>query len=156
MALQPLWTWLFFQFLDHFTDGRTPWTSDQPVARPLSTHRKTQTQNKCTQTSMPRVGFESTIPVFKRAKTVPVLDRAATVIGQPLSYLDEFATSASSVFLWYLESCETSLEVCSNSSIIGKLLPVLNQALRHEDAWSCGGVSPSFLTSALDEGEWPD
>jgi hypothetical protein len=30
---------------------------------------------------MPRVGFEPTIPVFKRAKTVHALDRAATVIG---------------------------------------------------------------------------
>jgi hypothetical protein len=36
---------LFFHF-DHFTDGRTPWTSDQPVARPLPNHRTTQTQNK--------------------------------------------------------------------------------------------------------------
>jgi hypothetical protein len=26
--------------------GRTPWTGDQPVARPLPTHRTTQTQNK--------------------------------------------------------------------------------------------------------------
>jgi hypothetical protein len=31
---------------------------------------------------MPRVGFEPTIPVFERAKTVHVLDRAATVIGR--------------------------------------------------------------------------
>jgi hypothetical protein len=30
---------------------------------------------------MPRVGFEPTIPVFERAKTVHALDRAATVIG---------------------------------------------------------------------------
>jgi hypothetical protein len=29
---------------------------------------------------MPRVGFETTIPVFKLAKAVRVLDRAATVI----------------------------------------------------------------------------
>jgi hypothetical protein len=29
-----------------FTDGRTPWTGDQLVARPLSKHRTTQTQNK--------------------------------------------------------------------------------------------------------------
>jgi hypothetical protein len=35
----------FFHF-DHFTDGRTPWTSDQLVVRPLSKHRTTQTQNK--------------------------------------------------------------------------------------------------------------
>jgi hypothetical protein len=33
-------------------------------------HRTTQTQNKLTQTSMPRVGLESTISVFERAKTV--------------------------------------------------------------------------------------
>jgi hypothetical protein len=30
---------------------------------------------------MPLVGFELTIPEFKRAKTVHALDRAATVIG---------------------------------------------------------------------------
>jgi hypothetical protein len=30
---------------------------------------------------MPRVGFELTIPVFEREKTVHALDRAATVIG---------------------------------------------------------------------------
>jgi hypothetical protein len=31
-----------------YTDGRTPWRGDQPVARPLPTHRTTQTQNKHT------------------------------------------------------------------------------------------------------------
>jgi hypothetical protein len=30
---------------------------------------------------MLRVGFETTIPVFEREKTVHVLDREATVIG---------------------------------------------------------------------------
>jgi hypothetical protein len=30
---------------------------------------------------MPQVGFEPTIPVFERAKTVLVLDHAAAVIG---------------------------------------------------------------------------
>jgi hypothetical protein len=29
-----------------FTQGRTPWTSDEFVARPLPKHRTTQTQNK--------------------------------------------------------------------------------------------------------------
>jgi hypothetical protein len=38
-------------------------------------------RNKRTWTSMPPVGFEPTIPVFKRAKTVHDLDHAATVIG---------------------------------------------------------------------------
>jgi hypothetical protein len=40
---------LSFSFVIFFyTDGGTPWTSDQPVARPLPTHRATQTQNKRT------------------------------------------------------------------------------------------------------------
>jgi hypothetical protein len=35
------------QFRNHyFTDGRSPWTSDQSIARPLLKHRTTQTQNK--------------------------------------------------------------------------------------------------------------
>jgi hypothetical protein len=38
-------------------------------------------QNKRTQTTMPWVGFELTIPVFERAKASHALDRAATVIG---------------------------------------------------------------------------
>jgi hypothetical protein len=51
-----------------YTVGRTPWTGDQPVARPLPTHRTTQTQNKHTQTAMPLMGFEQPIPVFERAR----------------------------------------------------------------------------------------
>jgi hypothetical protein len=39
----------FFSFLNLYTVGRTPWTGDQPVARPLPAHITTQTQNKRTQ-----------------------------------------------------------------------------------------------------------
>jgi hypothetical protein len=70
--------WPLFDFLEPIL-GRTPWTGDQPVARVVSllpTHRTAKTQNKHTQTSMPRVGFEPTIPAFERAKTVHALDRA--------------------------------------------------------------------------------
>jgi hypothetical protein len=35
---------------------------------------------------MPRVGFEPTIPVFERAKTVHALDRATTGIGTLFIY----------------------------------------------------------------------
>jgi hypothetical protein len=73
--------WPLFQFLNLYTVGRAPWTGDKPVARPLPTHRRTQTQNKRTQISMPRVGFEPTIPAFERTKTVHLLDCAAIVIG---------------------------------------------------------------------------
>jgi hypothetical protein len=41
-----------------------------------------QTQNKRTQTSMLKVGFERTTAGFEQAKTVYALGRAATVIGR--------------------------------------------------------------------------
>jgi hypothetical protein len=78
------WVLGAFQFLNLYTIHRTPWTGDQPVARPLSTHRTTQTQNKRTQTSMPRVRFEPTTAVFEHEKTVHALDSAVTVIGKIL------------------------------------------------------------------------
>jgi hypothetical protein len=84
VALQPfVGSWPLFKFLDFYTVGRTPWTGDQPVVRPLPKHGAAQTQYKRTQTSMPQVGFESTIPVLERAKTVHASDRAANVIGFP-------------------------------------------------------------------------
>jgi hypothetical protein len=72
----------FISFLIPYTVGRTPWTGDQLVARPIPIDRTIQTQNKRTQISVHRVGFEHTIPVFKRAKTIHALDRAATVNGR--------------------------------------------------------------------------
>jgi hypothetical protein len=66
----PCGPWPRFQFLNIYTTGRTPWMGNQPY-----------TQNKRTQTSMPRVVFEPTIPAFERVKTVHALYRAATVIG---------------------------------------------------------------------------
>jgi hypothetical protein len=45
MALQSfIGPWPFVQFLNLHAVSRTPWTRDQPVARPLSTHRTTQTE----------------------------------------------------------------------------------------------------------------
>jgi hypothetical protein len=48
MALQPsVRPWPLLQFRNLFyTDGRTPWTSDQSVARPQPTHRTTQNRIK--------------------------------------------------------------------------------------------------------------
>jgi hypothetical protein len=53
---------------------------DQPVARPLPAQDNTNT-DKLRQTSVPRMGFESLIPAFERAKIIHALDRATTVIG---------------------------------------------------------------------------
>jgi hypothetical protein len=80
--------WPLVQFLNLYTVCRTPCTGDQPVARPLPIHRTTQTQNKRTQTSMHRVGFELTISVFERTKTVHASDRAATVTDARKFYED--------------------------------------------------------------------
>jgi hypothetical protein len=70
-----------------YTVGISPWTGDQPVASPLSAHRRVQTQNKRIQTSTPQAEFEPTISVFERTKTVHALDRGATVIGRRNSTL---------------------------------------------------------------------
>jgi hypothetical protein len=74
----------FIQFNDHFTDSRTPWTSDQLVAIPLPKQRTTQTQTKYIHIRNIHafVGFEPTISASELAKTVHVLDRSATVTGK--------------------------------------------------------------------------
>jgi hypothetical protein len=81
MAVQPfVGPWPLFQFLDLYTVGRTPWTGDQPVSRPLPAYRTVQTPNKRTQISMPQMGFEPTIPVFEGAKTVHALADVSEVL----------------------------------------------------------------------------
>jgi hypothetical protein len=40
MALQPFFgPWPLFNFLILYTVGRTPWTGDQPISRPVPVHR---------------------------------------------------------------------------------------------------------------------
>jgi hypothetical protein len=93
-----------FQSPDLFTTGRTPWTRDQLVARPLPKHRTAQTHNKHTYTPnilalgrirthdhnvqssedsscLRTLGYRDRL-ASERAKTVHALDRAATVTGK--------------------------------------------------------------------------
>jgi hypothetical protein len=44
MAVQPFGPWQLFIFLILYIFGRTPWTGDQPVAKPLPTHDNTNTE----------------------------------------------------------------------------------------------------------------
>jgi hypothetical protein len=67
----------FFSFLILYKVGRISWTGDQLVARPLPTHRTTQTHTDIHALS----GIRTHDPAFERAKTVHALDRAAPVIG---------------------------------------------------------------------------
>jgi hypothetical protein len=71
-----------------YAGGRTPWMNDQPIARPLPTHRTTQTQNKRTH-RYPCLEWDSNppIPAFEVAKTVHALDHAATVTGNKILYV---------------------------------------------------------------------
>jgi hypothetical protein len=46
----------------------------QPVARMQPIYTEQHKQNKHTQTSMPRVGFEPTTMMFERTNTVHALD----------------------------------------------------------------------------------
>jgi hypothetical protein len=71
---------LFFSFLILHTTARTPRTGDQPVTRPLPTHRTTQTQ---THTDIHASSENRTLdPSFDRARTVFALDRTPTVTGK--------------------------------------------------------------------------
>jgi hypothetical protein len=47
--------------------------------RKAATYTQHNTENKRTQTSVPSVGFEPTIPALERAETAYASDRAATV-----------------------------------------------------------------------------
>jgi hypothetical protein len=67
----------------------THWKVDQPVARPLSVHRTTQTQDEHIRTSISRVGFKPTISVSKLVITVNTSDRSATVEWQVRIILDK-------------------------------------------------------------------
>jgi hypothetical protein len=71
----------FISFLILYTVGRNSCTEVQPVTRPLPTRITIQTQNEHTQITTPQNGFEPTISVLERAKTVHATDREATVIG---------------------------------------------------------------------------
>jgi hypothetical protein len=81
----PRGPWPLFQFHDHFTDDRTPWTSDQLVARPLPKHRTTQTQNKHIHTPNTLSGIRTHYPSFWASEDSSCL--------RPLNYCDRLTLS---------------------------------------------------------------
>jgi hypothetical protein len=63
VALQPfVGPWPRLRFVTMYKDSMTAWMGDQPVVRPLPTHRTAQTQQKRAHTYMPQVGFEPATP----------------------------------------------------------------------------------------------
>jgi hypothetical protein len=105
----------FFSFLILYIVG---------LLRRGSARRKaaTYTQNKRTQTSMPWVGFEPTIPAFERAKTVHALDLLATVIAQfrePVRWLHCVHKRLIKIMVWTYDSeCEMYSYSCTKQHIV--------------------------------------
>jgi hypothetical protein len=77
MALQP--TVGLFSLPIIYVVDRTPRTGDQSVSGPLFTYGTTKSIEATNLYASN--GFEHTISVFGRTKTVSALDRSATVIG---------------------------------------------------------------------------
>jgi hypothetical protein len=91
MALQPFGPWPLFQFL-HLINSRQNSLDGGSACRKAATYTHNYTNRINAQTSMPRVGFKPTTPVFERAKTVHASDRAATVNGAWAVYVKAFYT----------------------------------------------------------------
>jgi hypothetical protein len=72
---------LFFSFLVLYTVGRTPCTGDQPVARPLPTHRTTHTIKPHNTDNHTLSGIRTHNPSIRASENSSSLDRAATVVG---------------------------------------------------------------------------
>jgi hypothetical protein len=75
VALQPfVGPWPLHQFRDLlYTDGRTPWTGDQAVARPLPTHRAIQ-KEKNTHTNICALsGIRTHNPNVRASKDISCL-----------------------------------------------------------------------------------
>jgi hypothetical protein len=86
LSLQPSFgPWQRLRYLDP-THGRISRTEDQPLTRPLPTHRTTQTRSRHTQTSMPRVGFYLTAQFFEGGGGIHALGCVANVLGSSSPY----------------------------------------------------------------------
>jgi hypothetical protein len=66
---------------------------------------------------MPQVGFESTIPVFGRAKTIHALDRAATVIGYSFIHENNITITQVKIQVGLEETVQTRIREVLNSSL---------------------------------------
>jgi hypothetical protein len=71
----------FFSFLILYTFGRTPWTGDQHVSRPLPTHRKHKRRINARNTDIHAFsGIRTHDPSVRVRETVHALGRAVTAI----------------------------------------------------------------------------
>jgi hypothetical protein len=69
---------IYFLKLVNLSDSWLDSLDGGSARRKASTYTGQHNTEKYGNTSMPRAGFETTIPVFERSKTVHALDSAAT------------------------------------------------------------------------------
>jgi hypothetical protein len=91
---------VLFCSLDLYTIGRTPWTSDRPIARPLPKYRTAQTQNKRTythtHTHTPNIHGRSEI----RTHDHSVRAREDSSCPRPLGYRDRLMRTIRSINIY--------------------------------------------------------
>jgi hypothetical protein len=97
---------LSLRFSRSYTVGRTPWTGDQIVAKPLpvNKHRKTRARAQThththTNTKHPSTDWDSN-PRSRLPKAVHALDRSATVTGLCGNYLSQTIRNIEVVNSW--------------------------------------------------------
>jgi hypothetical protein len=78
---------------------------------------------------MIRVGFEPTIPVFERAKTVHALDRAVTVIGSEVCF-SEIIVGNTLLLPEYFFAVQSALQ-----TVISRCLIVVSAFPRYNFQW---------------------
>jgi hypothetical protein len=133
----------FFQFLNPYTVGRTPWAGDQTVARPLPTPEQ-HSQNKRTQTSMPRVGFEPTMPVFERAKTArPLWSASFNLTNWNLQ--TQFFVGLSYVELIGVRLISVSSAIVNTYETFAPFIMITVMSIKARVAWAKERIGPELL-----------
>jgi hypothetical protein len=82
-----------------YTDGKTPWTNDQPDARSLPTHRTTQTQNNAHTDIHALIGIRTHDPSVRASKDSSCLRPRGHCDRQFLCLGPNIALSTLSMFI---------------------------------------------------------
>jgi hypothetical protein len=95
------WTLVdFFSFLILYTVDRTLGRGISPSQGRYLHIQQHKSPNKGTQTFIPWVGFEPTIPAFERAKTIHALDRATNVICALINFRFRYSINTVYIKCW--------------------------------------------------------
>jgi hypothetical protein len=131
MVLQPfVGPWPLLQFRNLFCrDGRTPWTSDQPVARPLPKHTTTQTQNKHTHTDIQSLELNSNTRFQRSRERRQFMSQTARRLIGSLSLL---FTQSNIAYISHTREQKQVLGCCNSLGSMGTFTHAVELELGHE------------------------